>query len=47
MQNLDRQIDQLKKYGVDEIYNEKMTGTKRDRPELLRLLDKITISIKM
>lgn len=33
-QNLDRQIDALKKYGVDRIYNEKMTGTKKDRPEL-------------
>jgi DNA invertase Pin-like site-specific DNA recombinase len=41
-QNLDRQLDALKKYGVDEIYNEKMTGTKRDRPELSRLLEKIT-----
>ena len=40
-QNLDRQIDQLQKYGVDEIYNEKMTGTKRDRPELSLLLGKI------
>ena len=35
-QNLDRQIDALKKYGVDMIYNEKMTGTKRDRPELTK-----------
>lgn len=33
-QNLDRQIDALKKYGVEIIYNEKMTGTKRNRPEL-------------
>ena len=33
-QNLDRQIDMLQKYGVDHIYNEKMTGTKRNRPEL-------------
>lgn len=41
-QNLDRQIDQLQKYGVGCIFNEKMTGTKRDRPELLRLLDTIT-----
>ena len=31
-QNLDRQIDALKKYGVDHIYNEKMTGTKKNRP---------------
>lgn len=33
-QNLDRQLDMLNKYGVDKIYTEKMTGTKRDRPEL-------------
>ena len=38
-QNLDRQLDALKKYGVDKIYNEKMTGTKRDRPELEKMLD--------
>lgn len=41
-QNLDRQIDALKKYGVDKIYNEKMTGTKKDRPELNKLLDRMT-----
>ncbi len=41
-QNLDRQIDALKKYGVDIIYNEKMTGTKRERPELDKMLDRIT-----
>ncbi len=41
-QNLDRQIDALKKYGVDIIYNEKMTGTKRDRPELAKMLDRMT-----
>ena len=41
-QNLDRQLDALKKYGVDIIYNEKMTGTKRDRPELSKLLERIT-----
>lgn len=40
-QNLDRQLDALRKYGVDVIYNEKMTGTKRDRPELAKLLDRI------
>lgn len=39
-QNLYRQIDALKKYGVEErnIYMEKITGTKRDRPELNILL---------
>ncbi len=41
-QNLDRQLDALKRYGVDIIYNEKMTGTKKDRPELTKLLDRIT-----
>ena len=41
-QNLDRQIDMLKKYGVDHIYNEKMTGTKRNRPELEKLLERLT-----
>jgi len=41
-QNLNRQPDALKKYGVDIIYNEKMTGTKRDRPELSKLLDRMT-----
>lgn len=41
-QNLDRQLDVLRKYGVDVIYNEKMTGTKKDRPELTKLLERIT-----
>ena len=41
-QNLDRQLDALRQYGVDVIYNEKMTGTKRDRPELTKLLDRIS-----
>lgn len=42
-QNLDRQLDALKQYGVDLIYNEKMTGTKRNRPELSKLLDRVTV----
>jgi DNA invertase Pin-like site-specific DNA recombinase len=39
-QVLDRQIDILVEQGVDErnIYQEKGTGTKRDRPELNRLI---------
>ena len=41
-QNLDRQLDALKKYGCDMIYNEKMTGTKKDRPELTKLLERMT-----
>jgi DNA invertase Pin-like site-specific DNA recombinase len=40
-QNLDRQIDQLKDLGIspENIYTEKMTGTKKDRPVLLNLLE--------
>ena len=37
-QILDRQLDMLSKYGVDRIYSEKMTGTRRDRPELQKML---------
>jgi len=33
-QNLDRQIDALDKHGVEAIFTEKMTGTKKERPEL-------------
>lgn len=40
-QSLDCQIDALNKYGVDELLTEKMTGTKRSRPELDRLIDKM------
>lgn len=40
-QNLDRQIDALISAGVDPrmIYQEKITGTKMQRPELTRLLN--------
>lgn len=40
-QNLDRQLDMLTQYGVDYIFNEKMTGTKRNRLELNKLLDRL------
>lgn len=40
-QNLDRQIDQLKEAGCEKIFCEKITGTKKDRTELDRLLDQI------
>ena len=33
-QILDRQIEVLKKYNCDEIFTEKITGTKANRPEL-------------
>jgi len=36
-QNLDRQIDALTSYGIDELYTEKMTGTKANRPELKKV----------
>lgn len=37
-QNLEAQLDALTKYGVDRIYQEKITGTRKDRPELDELL---------
>ena len=37
-QNLDRQLDALKNYGIDIMYCEKMSGTKKSRPELDRML---------
>ena len=38
-QNLDRQIDQLNREGCERVYSEKASGTRNDRPELLRMLD--------
>ena len=38
-QNLDRQTDQLQDVGCERFFKEKITGTKKDRPELNRLLD--------
>lgn len=38
-QELARQLDMLKGYGCERIYEEKMTGTKANRPELDRLKD--------
>lgn len=42
-QKLDRQIDSLSEHGVHKanIYQEKITGTKRNRPELDRLMENI------
>jgi len=41
-QSLDLQLDALKKHGVadEDIFQEKMTGKRKDRPELEKLLDK-------
>ncbi|MFE7064171.1 recombinase family protein [Sutcliffiella sp. NPDC057660] len=41
-QNLDLQIDALDKAGAAVIYKEKMTGTKKERPELEQLLKAIS-----
>ena len=38
-QKLDRQIDNLNARGCERIFEEKMTGTTKARPELKRLLD--------
>lgn len=38
-QDLEAQITQLKEAGADIVYSEKYTGTRKDRPELTRLLD--------
>ena len=38
-QSLDRQRDQLRQDGCERIYEEKVSGTRSDRPELGRLLD--------
>lgn len=40
-QNLDRQKDALERYGIDRLYCEKMSGTKKSRPELDRMLDEL------
>ena len=37
-QHLDRQLDQLKKYGVEKIIKEKYTGTKKSRQGIEELL---------
>lgn len=40
-QNLDRQMDALKNYGIDILYCEKISGTKKSRPELDRMLKEV------
>lgn len=40
-QNPDRQLDALKRYGIDKLYCEKMSGTKKSRPELDRMMEEI------
>lgn len=40
-QNLDRQVDNLVDAGCERIYQEKMTGTKTNRPEYKKMLDSL------
>ena len=40
-QNLDAQLDALTLAGADKIFKEKMTGSKRERPELEKLLEQL------
>ena len=40
-QDLARQLDMLQQYNCTEVLTEKMSGTKADRPELIRLKDKV------
>lgn len=37
----DRQLDALRSYGVDQIYEEKQSGMKTDRPQLTALLSQL------
>ena len=40
-QKMERQLDALAKEGCERIYQEKISGVKKDRPELNRMLDAI------
>ena len=39
--SLNRQIDALKQAGVEKIFEEKNTGTRKDRPELQKMLEQL------
>jgi DNA invertase Pin-like site-specific DNA recombinase len=41
-QTLDAQVTQLKEYGAEKIFKEKVSGARADRPELARLLRKLS-----
>ena len=40
-QSLNRQLDALRAYGCDEVYQEKISGTRKSRPQLDQLLSKL------
>ena len=41
-QNPDSQIEELEKHGFDQLFVDKISGSKADRPELKKLLEKKT-----
>lgn len=41
-QNLNRQLDELKSYGCEVIYQDKQSGKDTDRPQLQEMIDNIT-----
>ena len=40
-QNLDLQLDDLKKFGCDKIYQEQISASIEDRPELKKLISNL------
>lgn len=40
-QNLESQVDKLQEAGAEKIFQEKMTGSKKERPELQKMLDQL------
>ena len=38
-QNLSLQIDALTHYGIDKLFQEKVTGAKKDRPQLEEMIN--------
>jgi DNA invertase Pin-like site-specific DNA recombinase len=40
-QNLERQTDQLQQFGCERIFQEKVTGLKKERPELDKLFEQL------
>ncbi|TCJ01352.1 recombinase family protein [Cytobacillus praedii] len=40
-QNLDLQLDAFSKFGVEEVFQEKMSGGKKDRPQLEKMIEKL------
>ncbi|MDP2947188.1 MAG: recombinase family protein [Nanoarchaeota archaeon] len=40
-QNLERQIDQLKEYGCEKIFSDKVSGNKKELPEYNKMLEQL------